>query len=114
MMDSGLVGRGFTRAEDAQGTPTRSHISPSILVYEEKRGTDSGGGRGPYKTPKTDQFGSQPVSTDRREWPVSGTKHSSAFRQVLLRGPQETYEPRNLIDVQLLLLLLLYYSQAYS
>ena len=28
------VGRGTTRAEDAQGTPTQSHISPSILVYE--------------------------------------------------------------------------------
>ena len=26
-----------TRAEDAQGTPTQSHVSPSILVYEEKR-----------------------------------------------------------------------------
>jgi len=25
--------RGTTRAEDAQGTPTPSHISPSILVY---------------------------------------------------------------------------------
>jgi len=32
-----LNGRGTTRAEDAQGTPTQSHISPSILVYEEKR-----------------------------------------------------------------------------
>ena len=31
-----LSGRGTTRAEDAQGTPTRSHISPSILVYEDK------------------------------------------------------------------------------
>jgi len=30
------VGRGSTRAEDAQGTPTQSHISPSILVYEEE------------------------------------------------------------------------------
>ena len=30
------IGRGATRAEDAQGTPTQSHISPSILVYEEK------------------------------------------------------------------------------
>ena len=29
-------GRGAARAEDAQGTPTQSHISPSILVYEEK------------------------------------------------------------------------------
>jgi len=30
-------GRGTTRTEDAQGTPTQSHISPSILVYEETR-----------------------------------------------------------------------------
>jgi hypothetical protein len=29
-------GMGAARAEDAQGTPTQSHISPSILVYEEK------------------------------------------------------------------------------
>jgi len=29
------AGRGTARAEDAQGTPTQSHISPSILVYEE-------------------------------------------------------------------------------
>ena len=28
-------GRGTARAEDAQGTPTQSHISPSILAYEE-------------------------------------------------------------------------------
>ena len=26
----------LARAEDAQGTPTQSHISPSILVYEEE------------------------------------------------------------------------------
>ena len=32
MIDSA---RGTTRAEDAQGTPTQSHISPSILVYED-------------------------------------------------------------------------------
>jgi len=25
----------FDGDEDAQGTPTQSHISPSILVYEE-------------------------------------------------------------------------------
>ena len=38
VIDSGLVsGRGTTRAEDAQGTPTQSHISPSILVYEEEK-----------------------------------------------------------------------------
>ena len=29
-------GRSTTRAEDAEGTPTPSHISPSILVYEDK------------------------------------------------------------------------------
>ena len=28
---------GTMRAESAQGTPTQSHISPSILVYEEQR-----------------------------------------------------------------------------
>ena len=28
------VGRGAARAEDAEGTPTQSHVSPSILVYE--------------------------------------------------------------------------------
>ena len=27
--------RGAARAEDAQGTPTQRHISPSILVYED-------------------------------------------------------------------------------
>ena len=32
---NGVVGRGTARAEDAQGTPTQSHISPSILVYED-------------------------------------------------------------------------------
>jgi len=30
-------GRGAARAEDAPGTPTQSHISPSILVYEGER-----------------------------------------------------------------------------
>ena len=35
MIDSGLVRRGTTRAEDAQGTPTQSHASPSILAYED-------------------------------------------------------------------------------
>ena len=28
-------------AEDAQGTPTHSHTSPSILVHEDKRETTS-------------------------------------------------------------------------
>ena len=30
-------GRGATRAEDAQGTPTQSHISPRILAYVRLR-----------------------------------------------------------------------------
>ena len=29
-------GRGAARAEDAPGTPIQSHISPSILVHEDK------------------------------------------------------------------------------
>ena len=33
--DSQHFGRGTTRAEDAQGTPTQSHVSASILAYEE-------------------------------------------------------------------------------
>jgi len=31
----GFSGRGTARAEDAQGTPAQSHISPSMLVYED-------------------------------------------------------------------------------
>ena len=34
--ESGLIVRGTTRAGDAQGTPAQSHISPSILVHDEK------------------------------------------------------------------------------
>jgi len=37
MIDSGF-GRGTTRAGNAQETPTQSHISPSILVYEDQPG----------------------------------------------------------------------------
>jgi hypothetical protein len=38
VIDSGLAfsERGAAKAEDAQGTPTQSHTSLSILVYEEK------------------------------------------------------------------------------
>jgi len=43
LVDSGLVGstdfhsgRDAMRAEDAQGTPTQSHIPPRILIYENK------------------------------------------------------------------------------
>ena len=48
VIDSGLVGstdygRGTTRADDAQGTPTENHTSPSIQVYEDSsRLTDLG------------------------------------------------------------------------
>ena len=31
-----INGRGASRAENAQGTPSQSHISPSILVYEDE------------------------------------------------------------------------------
>ena len=31
-----LAARGTTRAEDAQGIPTQSHISPSILLHEDE------------------------------------------------------------------------------
>ena len=35
-LSRGLSRRGAARAEDAQGTPTQSHISPSILAYEDR------------------------------------------------------------------------------
>ena len=52
-IDSGLVGstdfhsshpqgKGAARAEHVKGTPTQSHIPPSILVYEEKPHAFSG------------------------------------------------------------------------
>ena len=31
------VGRAAARAEDTHGTPTQSHMSPSIVVYEDTR-----------------------------------------------------------------------------
>ena len=37
-----LSGRGTAREEDAQATPTQSHISPSILEYRDKHGTSVG------------------------------------------------------------------------
>ena len=36
------VGRGTTRAEDAQGTLTQSHISPGVLVNEENLKSELG------------------------------------------------------------------------
>ena len=33
MINSDLSGRGAARTEDDQGTPTQSHLSPSILEY---------------------------------------------------------------------------------
>ena len=46
MINSGLVGssdlsgRGTTQAEVAQGTPSQSNISPSVLVHEENVRTE--------------------------------------------------------------------------
>ena len=34
-------GRGATRADDAQGTPTQSYMSPSILVHEDNEQSPS-------------------------------------------------------------------------
>ena len=42
-----LAGRGAARAEDAQGTPPQSHISPSTLVYEEKGSAEIRSQHGP-------------------------------------------------------------------
>ena len=35
LQGASATGRVTTRAEDAQETPTQSHISPSVLVYED-------------------------------------------------------------------------------
>ena len=54
MIDSGLVGsthfsgRGAARAEDAQGTPTQSHILPSIQVYKYTKMTNENYERLPF------------------------------------------------------------------
>jgi hypothetical protein len=45
MINSGLVGRGAAKVEDAQRTPTQRHISPSILVYEDIQSRTSGRAR---------------------------------------------------------------------
>ena len=36
-LESYISGRGTARADNTQGTPTQIHISPSILVYEDKK-----------------------------------------------------------------------------
>ena len=56
-----LSGRGTTRAEDGQGTPTQSHIAPSILVYEEKLGTAEDAGHVAQVADGAFPFGSEPV-----------------------------------------------------
>ena len=43
---TGDTGRGAARAEHAQGTPTQSHVSPSILVYDDYLGRGDVAGRG--------------------------------------------------------------------
>ena len=45
-----LSGRGAARAEDAEGTLTQSHISPSMLVYEEKSASKDECGRAHERT----------------------------------------------------------------
>ena len=38
MVPGDRLREGTTRAGDAQGTPTQSHVSPSILVYQGNDG----------------------------------------------------------------------------
>ena len=59
MIDSDVVGT--TRAEDAQGTPTQSHISPSTLVYEESESPLSGSGSRLSSQRGPDAFASLPL-----------------------------------------------------
>ena len=73
MIDSGLVGstnflsfitstgRGTTRAEDAQGTPTQSDISTSILVYEDNFSEGSGSESVRVMTKKKKREGRDPL-----------------------------------------------------
>ena len=48
-MYGGLIdsGRNAARAEDSQGTPAQSRLSPSILVYEDITVGGGTGGRDP-------------------------------------------------------------------
>ena len=63
LIDLGLVsGRGAARAEDAQGTPTQSHISPSILVYEDNVETNSTRGELGYPKPPASRKSSESFS----------------------------------------------------
>ena len=82
VIDSGLVGstdygRGAARAEDAQGTPIQSHISPSTLVYEETR-------VGSSKTLSTlgDWGLRNPGDGGKSTWPV--TQAPTTLRQAVL------------------------------
>jgi len=52
---NGWLWEGTTRAEDAQGTPTQSHVSPSILVYEDQSGAGSGVSRRGHFTPQRER-----------------------------------------------------------
>ena len=41
LLGPACAGRVTARAEDAQGTPTQSHILPSMLVYQDNKEEDS-------------------------------------------------------------------------
>jgi len=82
-------GRGAARAEDAQGTPTQSHISPSILVYEENN-----------------QISNCFETTARASWrsaPPSGTRLRALFSYDRLRASLTS--PKRLRFVQVASLL---------
>ena len=54
-------GMGAARAEDAEGTPTQSHTSPSILVYEDYKT------RSFIKSPRDNRAGGCPPAP-ARDW----------------------------------------------
>ena len=73
--------RGSARAEDAPKTPTQSHISPSILVYEDKhtpqRADDDS------TTRDRDSAGVKTENAWQRRAPSQGRRPSAAMWQLL-------------------------------
>ena len=77
-------GRGTARVQDAQGTPTQSHVSPIILVYEDNSQVDI-----PGSWYKSDNFGKRRAR--RQSYRVT-----SLIRKRLLLGTYSRLMPRAL------------------
>ena len=82
-----LSGRGTTRAEDAQGTPAQSHISPSILGYEDKHQEP------PFLIDTTSHFCQHPTLTNTTVVKTANTECDSPLLTPT-RG-SESYLPAN-------------------